>query len=575
MAGRLGSPGMLRSSTTTAGRCLRAHSSAGSTSPASATTFRSGSASSRTRRPLRTIAWSSAITMLTGTDATLTGEATMGRLYRRRPPLGSRPMDDALRRRARAGLRLRRRARRRALALPRDGDRPRPARRADRRHRLDVDRRRCRATSTSSSWPRASATASSAAGGVPLGFNTIAVSDNQSQGTPGMRASLISREVIADSIELMVHAHDFDALVCLVGCDKTVPAALMALARVDKPAVVLYSGPMRAGRLRGREVTIQDVWEAVGAEERGLTRARGARRARARRVPRRRHLRRPLHREHDGGRARLPRASRRRRRAHPRRRASSEGRRRRRGPGALAVAARRLRPDRADVPRPPRAPERDGRHRRDRRLDERRSCTCSRSRSEAGVAARRSTSSPRRRAHAGDREPRARRAASWPRTSTARRHRRADPRARPRRPTSTATRRRSTARRSPRRRATRPRPTARCVFTSRAVQADAARCTRCAATSRPTAASSSSPAAERAQHRGPARVFDSEEACADAVRAGGVGAGRRARRALRGPGRRAGHARDAERHVVRRRRGARRDRSRSSPTGASPARRAG
>jgi dihydroxy-acid dehydratase len=76
--------------------------------------------------------------------------------------------------------------------------------------------------------------------------------------------------VIADSIELMVHAHDFDALVCLVGCDKTVPAALMALARVDKPAVVLYSGPMRAGRLRGGEVTIQEVWEAVGAEERGL-----------------------------------------------------------------------------------------------------------------------------------------------------------------------------------------------------------------------------------------------------------------------------------------------------------------
>src|SRR6185437_5365962 len=102
-----------------------------------------------------------------------------------------------------------------------------------------------------------------AAGGVPLPFNTIAVSDNQSQATPGMRASLISREVIADSIELMVHAHDFDALVCVVGCDKTAPAALMALARLDKPAVVVYSGPMRAGRWRGREVTIQDVWEAV------------------------------------------------------------------------------------------------------------------------------------------------------------------------------------------------------------------------------------------------------------------------------------------------------------------------
>ncbi|HZO97527.1 MAG TPA: dihydroxy-acid dehydratase [Gaiellaceae bacterium] len=109
-----------------------------------------------------------------------------------------------------------------------------------------------------------------AAGGVALPFNTIAVSDNQSQATPGMRASLVSREVIADSIELMTHAHDFDALVCVVGCDKTAPAALMALARLDRPATVLYSGPMRAGRVDGRTVTIQDVWEGVGAEERGL-----------------------------------------------------------------------------------------------------------------------------------------------------------------------------------------------------------------------------------------------------------------------------------------------------------------
>jgi dihydroxy-acid dehydratase len=113
------------------------------------------------------------------------------------------------------------------------------------------------------------AAAIDAAGGVPLPFNTIAVSDNQSQGTPGMRTSLISREVIADSIELMVHAHDFDAVVCIVGCDKTVPAALMALARVDKPAVVLYSGPMRAGRHGGAAVTIQEVWEAIGALGRG------------------------------------------------------------------------------------------------------------------------------------------------------------------------------------------------------------------------------------------------------------------------------------------------------------------
>ena len=113
------------------------------------------------------------------------------------------------------------------------------------------------------------AAAVEAAGGVPLIFNTIAVSDNQSQATPGMRASLVSREVIADSIELMVDAHDFDAVLCLVGCDKTVPAALMALARIDRPGLVLSGGPMLAGRANGRALTIQDLWEAVGAHERG------------------------------------------------------------------------------------------------------------------------------------------------------------------------------------------------------------------------------------------------------------------------------------------------------------------
>jgi dihydroxy-acid dehydratase len=113
------------------------------------------------------------------------------------------------------------------------------------------------------------AAAVEAAGGVALIFNTIAVSDNQSQATPGMRASLVSREVIADSIELIVDAHDFDAVLCLVGCDKTVPAALMALARVDRPGLVLSGGPMLAGRANGRALTVQDLWEAVGAHERG------------------------------------------------------------------------------------------------------------------------------------------------------------------------------------------------------------------------------------------------------------------------------------------------------------------
>src|SRR3954469_9737183 len=173
-------------------------------------------------------------------------------------------------------------ARRRArAALRSDGERA-AARAHFRAMGIDPDRLDGAIVSIASTWTvtwpcnitqreRAAqaAAAVEAAGGVPLEFNTIAVSDNQTQGTPGMRASLVSREVIADSIELMTHAHDFDALVCLVGCDKTVPAALMALARVDKPAVVLYSGPMRAGHLNGVERTIQDVWEGVGAFERG------------------------------------------------------------------------------------------------------------------------------------------------------------------------------------------------------------------------------------------------------------------------------------------------------------------
>src|SRR5688500_12425748 len=104
-----------------------------------------------------------------------------------------------------------------------------------------------------------------AAGGTPVEFNTVSVSDGVSMGTEGMRASLISREVIADSIELVVRGHLLDGLVCLVGCDKTIPAAVMALARLDLPGLVLYGGSIAPGRFRGRDVTIQDVFEAVGA----------------------------------------------------------------------------------------------------------------------------------------------------------------------------------------------------------------------------------------------------------------------------------------------------------------------
>ncbi|HZQ15227.1 MAG TPA: dihydroxy-acid dehydratase [Gaiellaceae bacterium] len=107
------------------------------------------------------------------------------------------------------------------------------------------------------------------AGGTPLEFNTISVSDGVSMGTAGMRASLVSREVIADSIELVARGHLFDGIVCIVGCDKTIPGAVMALARLDLPGLVLYGGSIAPGRFRGRDVTIQDVFEVVGAHAAG------------------------------------------------------------------------------------------------------------------------------------------------------------------------------------------------------------------------------------------------------------------------------------------------------------------
>src|SRR3984957_12488448 len=104
-----------------------------------------------------------------------------------------------------------------------------------------------------------------AAGGTPMEFNTIAISDGETMGTEGMRASLVSRELIADSIELVCRGQMFDAVVCVVGCDKTIPAGAMALARMNLPGTVLYGGTIRPGNYRGKDVTIQDVFEAVGA----------------------------------------------------------------------------------------------------------------------------------------------------------------------------------------------------------------------------------------------------------------------------------------------------------------------
>ena len=104
-----------------------------------------------------------------------------------------------------------------------------------------------------------------AAGGTPMEFNTIAVSDGVTMGTEGMKASLVSREVIADSIELVTRAHSFDGLVLITGCDKTIPAAAMALCRLDIPGLVLYGGTIAPGHLDGRDLTVQDVFEAVGS----------------------------------------------------------------------------------------------------------------------------------------------------------------------------------------------------------------------------------------------------------------------------------------------------------------------
>src|SRR6185369_14730744 len=108
-----------------------------------------------------------------------------------------------------------------------------------------------------------------AAGGTPMEFNTVSISDGITMGTEGMRASLVSREVIADSIELVTRGNGFDGLVVLVGCDKTIPAGVMALARLNVPGLLLYGGSIAPGHWNGHEVTIQDVFEAVGAQAAG------------------------------------------------------------------------------------------------------------------------------------------------------------------------------------------------------------------------------------------------------------------------------------------------------------------
>jgi dihydroxy-acid dehydratase len=108
-----------------------------------------------------------------------------------------------------------------------------------------------------------------AAGGTPLEFNTISISDGITMGTEGMKASLISREMIADSIELVTHANYFDGIIALSSCDKTIPGTIMALIRLDIPALMLYGGSIAPGNYRGKDLTVQDVFEAIGAYANG------------------------------------------------------------------------------------------------------------------------------------------------------------------------------------------------------------------------------------------------------------------------------------------------------------------
>ena len=139
-----------------------------------------------------------------------------------------------------------------------------------------------------------------AAAGTPREFTTITVTDGIAMGHAGMKSSLVSREVIADSTELTVRGHCYDALVGLAGCDKSLPGLMMAMVRLNIPSVFMYGGSILPGRFRGKDVTVQDVFEAVGRPFQRQDHRRGSARAGMRRLSLRRLLRRPVHRQHHG-----------------------------------------------------------------------------------------------------------------------------------------------------------------------------------------------------------------------------------------------------------------------------------
>ena len=390
-----------------------------------------------------------------------------------------------------------------------------------------------------------------AAGGTPIEFNTIAVSDGVSMGTTGMRASLVSREVIADSIELVARGHLFDGLVCIVGCDKTIPAAVMALARLDLPGLVLYGGSIAPGRYRGKDVTIQDVFEVVGAHAAGtMSDDRGAR-ARERRVPGRRRVRRPLHREHDGDGARLPRRQRTRAERDPGQRIPGKPQ------AAVRAGELAMKLVEADT-RPSQVLTRDAFENAiaaiagDRRLDERRPAPARDRRTRRASSSRSTTSTRSRRGRRSS--PTSSRAAATSRPTSSE----AGGVALVARELVRGGRRRTRTLRGVDGRTLREvadgafeRPGQEVVV----AWDDPLKPTGGLAILRgnlaPDGCVVKLAGHERLHHRGPARVFDSEEDCFAAVKARAIAAGRRRRHPLRGPRGRPGDARDAARHRVR------------------------
>ena len=138
------------------------------------------------------------------------------------------------------------------------------------------------------------------AGGTPMEFNTITISDGITMGTQGMKASLVSREVIADSIELVARGNLFDGLVGIGGCDKNMPGIIMALCRLDIPGMMLYGGSIAPGKLNGVDITIQNVFEGIGSHAAGKIDDAGLEALGSECLSRRGRMRRPVHGQHDG-----------------------------------------------------------------------------------------------------------------------------------------------------------------------------------------------------------------------------------------------------------------------------------